>query len=148
MFQGATSLNMDDKGRLAIPARHRESLAGAASGTIVLTAHPHGCLLIYPVPAWEPLSARLAKIPNLDPAPAALKRLLLGYAREESLDSAGRVLVSPEQRKWASLTKESWLVGQGDHFELWSDESWRREQEKMVAIPGQPLPPGFEDLVL
>jgi MraZ protein len=84
----------------------------------------------------------------LDQRSATLKRLFIGYARYESLDSAGRVLVSPEQRQWAGLKKEAWLVGQGDHFELWSDESWKREQEKMVAIADQPLPPGFEDLVL
>jgi MraZ protein len=148
MFQGATSLNLDAKARLAIPARHRERLSDPAGGTIVLTAHPHGCLLVYPVQVWEPLSARLTKLPNLDQRSATLKRLFIGYARYESLDSAGRVLVSPEQRQWAGLKKEAWLVGQGDHFELWSDESWKREQEKMVAIADQPLPPGFEDLVL
>jgi DNA-binding transcriptional regulator/RsmH inhibitor MraZ len=48
MFQGAAALSLDAKGRLAIPARHREALASAASGRLVLTAHPHRCLLLYP----------------------------------------------------------------------------------------------------
>ena len=53
MFQGAAALNLDAKGRLAIPARHRDALA-VENGQVVLTAHPHGCLLVYPVPSWVP----------------------------------------------------------------------------------------------
>ena len=55
MFQGATALSLDVKGRLAIPARHREALVEAADGQLVLTAHPHRCLLLYPEPAWLPI---------------------------------------------------------------------------------------------
>jgi len=55
MFQGAAALSLDAKGRLAIPARHREALASAADGRLVLTAHPHRCLLLYPEPAWAPI---------------------------------------------------------------------------------------------
>ena len=55
MFQGATALSLDVKGRLAIPARHREALVQASSGELVLTAHPHRCLLLYPAPAWAPI---------------------------------------------------------------------------------------------
>ena len=52
MFEGAAALNLDAKGRLAIPARHREALLAASEGSLVLTAHPHRCLLLYPSPAW------------------------------------------------------------------------------------------------
>ena len=54
MFQGAVALNLDAKGRLAIPARHRDALA-VDNGQVLLTAHPHGCCLVYPVPAWIPI---------------------------------------------------------------------------------------------
>ena len=57
MFQGATSLSLDAKGRMAIPARHRESLLAAAEGRLVMTAHPHRCLLLYPAPDWAPIRA-------------------------------------------------------------------------------------------
>ena len=85
MFQGAAALNLDAKGRLAVPSRHRESLAAVADGTLVLTAHPHRCLLIYPLPAWEPIRDKVLQAPSLEQQSALLKRLLVGFAREESM---------------------------------------------------------------
>jgi MraZ protein len=87
--------------------------------------------------------------PGLDPRSAALKRLLVGNARDEEMDSTGRVLIAPELRDWAKLEKQVWLVGQGDHFELWSDEGWKRQQAEMLALfSSSALPAGLEDLTL
>ncbi len=147
MFQGAAALNLDAKGRLAIPARHRDALA-VDNGQIVLTAHPHGCCLVYPVPAWIPIRDQVLAAPGLDPQSAMLKRLLVGFAQDETLDAAGRVLVAPSLRKFAKLDKQVWLVGQGSHFELWSDEGWQKQQEAMLALMNNGLPPGFESLAL
>ena len=147
MFQGAAALSLDAKGRLAIPARHRESLVAASGGQLVLTAHPHRCLLLYPAAAWEPIRDQVLAASSLNLQAAAIKRLLVGNAREETLDSAGRLLVSPELRKFAQLDKEVWLVGQGTHFEIWSDAGWQKEQDAVFAL-GDQLPPGLEDLAL
>ena len=147
MFQGAAALNLDAKGRLAIPARHRDALA-VDNGQIVLTAHPHGCCLVYPVPAWIPIRDQVLAAPGLDPQSAMLKRLLVGFAQDETLDAAGRVLVAPSLRKFAKLDKQVWLVGQGTHFELWSDERWEKQQEAMLNLVNTGLPPGFESLAL
>lgn len=147
MFQGAVALNLDAKGRLAIPARHRDALA-VENGQVVLTAHPHGCCLVYPVPAWVPIRDQVLAAPGLDPHSAMLKRLLVGFAQEEALDAAGRVLVAPSLRKFARLEKQVWLVGQGTHFELWSDEGWEKQQQAMLALVSTGLPPGFESLAL
>ncbi|MDR1162595.1 MAG: division/cell wall cluster transcriptional repressor MraZ [Candidatus Accumulibacter sp.] len=147
MFQGATALNLDAKGRLAIPARHRDSLVAASDGQLVLTAHPHRCLLLYPVDAWAPIRDRVLAASSLNPHSAAVKRLLVGNARDEALDSAGRLLVAPELRQFAQFEKKVWLVGQGSHFEIWSDAGWQKEQEKVFSLDGQ-LPPGLEDLAL
>jgi MraZ protein len=151
MFLGAASLTLDAKWRLAIPARHRAKLTEGSDGTLVLTAHPHRCLLVYPLPAWEPMCAKVMEKPNLDPDSAAMKRLLLGYAREETLDAAGRVLVAPELREWAGMNNEDrrqvLLVGQGTHFELWSDEGWKAQQSRMDRLATQ-TPGVFADLVL
>lgn len=147
MFQGAAALNLDAKGRLGIPARHRDALA-ADVGQVVLTAHPHGCLLVYPVHAWVPIRDQVLAAPGLDPTAALLKRLLVGFAQEESLDASGRVLVAPSLRQFARLDKLAWLVGQGSHFELWSDEGWHKQQEAMLALMNTGLPPGFESLAL
>lgn len=147
MFQGAAALNLDAKGRLAIPARHRDALA-IDNGQVVLTAHPHGCCLVYPVPAWIPIRDQVLSKPSLDPQSAMLKRLLVGFAQDEALDAAGRVLVAPSLRKFAKLDKQVWLVGQGTHFELWSDEGWEKQQEAMLNLVNTGLPAGFESLAL
>ena len=147
MFQGAVALNLDAKGRLAIPARHRDALA-VDNGQVVLTAHPHGCCLVYPVPAWNPIRDHVLRAPSLDPQAAMLKRLLVGFAQEETLDAAGRVLVASSLRKFAALEKQVWLVGQGTHFEIWSDAGWQQQQEVFLGMGDQSLPPGLEDLAL
>ncbi len=148
MFQGATALSLDAKGRLAIPARHREALLAASGGQLVLTAHPHRCLLLYPAVAWEPIRDKVLAASSLNLQSAAIKRLLVGNARDESLDSAGRLLVSPELRQFALFDKQVWLVGQGSHFEIWSDAGWQQQQEVFLGMGDQSLPAGLEDLAL
>lgn len=148
IFQGAAALSLDVKGRLAIPARHRDALFAASAGQLVLTAHPHRCLLLYPAPAWEPIRDKVLAASSLNSRAAAIKRLLVGNAREEAIDSAGRLLVAPELRQFAQLEKQVWLVGQGSHFEIWSDLGWQKQQDVFFAMGEQILPPGLEDLAL
>ena len=147
MFQGPTALSLDVKGRLAIPARHREALVEASDGQLVLTAHPHRCLLLYPEPAWLPIRDKVLATSSLNPQAASIKRLLDGNARDETLDSAGRLLIAAELRQFAGLEKQVWLVGLGSHFEIWSDIGWQKEQDAVFAL-GDQLPPGLEDLAL
>jgi MraZ protein len=148
MFQGAAALNLDAKGRLAVPARHRDALQVLSSGSLVITAHPHRCLLMYPTPAWEPIRNQVLAAPSLEQHAALLKRLLVGFAREEQLDGNGRVLIAPELRRYAGLDKEVWLVGQGNHFELWSEAGWQKQQDEIFALGDKLLPPGLESLAL
>jgi MraZ protein len=148
MFQGATSLSLDAKGRMAIPARHRDALVQACQGRLVLTAHPHRCLLLYPAPDWEPIRAKILAAPSLELQSARLRRLLVGFAVDLEMDAAGRLLVSPELRQYAGLEKEVWLVGQGSHFELWSDAGWKQQQDEIFALGDKLLPPGLENLAL
>lgn len=150
MFQGATAINLDAKGRMAVPARHRDALIAAAEGgNLVLTAHPHKCLLLYPAPAWVPIRDKILAAPSFDPRSAAAKRVLLGNARDESMDAAGRLLIAPELREVAGLEKQIWLVGMGTHFEVWSDEGWKRQhQAAFDALASTEPPPGFEGISL
>jgi MraZ protein len=148
MFQGAAALNLDAKGRMAIPVRHRTALAGAAEGNLVLTAHPHGCLILYPRPAWEPIRAKLMAAPSLEKQSAQLQRLLVGFAEEQQIDTAGRILVSPVLRNFAALDKQVMFVGQGTHFEIWSTEAWESQLADIVALGDKLLPPGMENFSL
>lgn len=149
MFQGATSLNLDAKGRMAVPARHRDALIAAGEGKLVLTTHPHRCLLLYPESAWLPIREKILAAPSFDPRSAAAKRVLVGNARDESMDGAGRLLIAPELRDYAGLEKQVWLVGMGSHFEIWSDAGWKRQHEAAFeALSGNEPPPGFEGISL
>lgn len=141
MFRGATALSLDAKGRLAIPARHRDALNVQGGGRLVLTAHPHRCLLLYPQPEWEPIQQKIMSLPSLDKQASLLQRLLVGFAEDVEMDGAGRVLVSPVLREFAGLEKQVMLVGQGSHFELWSGEAWRAQLAEALAQGDQVLPP-------
>ena len=148
MFRGATALNLDAKGRLAVPSKHRDALQQVQSGgRLVMTAHPHRCLLLYPQPAWEPIEQKINSLPSFDPVASSWKRLLLGHAEELELDGSGRLLVSPVLRELAGLEKQAMLVGQGGHFELWSLEGWRAQMEQALK-PGNALPPALENFSL
>ena len=148
MFQGAGQLNLDAKGRMAVPSRHRDALMAVGAGRLVITAHPHRCLLLYPQPAWEPIRAKVLAAPSLEAQSAMLRRLLVGFAVDTEMDGAGRVLVAPELRQYAGLEKEVWLVGQGTHFEIWSDSGWKAQQEAIFALGDKLLPPGLENFSL
>jgi len=114
MFQGATQLNLDSKGRLTVPARHRDILAAHFAGQLVLTADADGCLLCYPEPEWLPIRDKLLKLSSLNPRIRALQRRLIGYAENVEMDAAGRVLISPSLRGYATLDKRVVLIGQGN----------------------------------
>ena len=149
MFQGAAALSLDAKGRLTVPSRHRDALAeksASAAASLVLTAHPDGCLLLYPASAWAPIRARVMGFPALDARFSVWKRLLVGFAEEIEVDAAWRVLVSPELRRFAALEKAVMLVGQGSHFEIWNQDTWEKQLQQLTAQTQ--LPPGMEDFVL
>ena len=116
VFQGSSALTLDGKGRISIPTRHRDALMAQAEGRLTLTRHPHGCLLVYPRHEWEKKREQIAAFPM---SGRALQRLLLGNAHDVELDSAGRVLVAPELRHAAGMTRDVMLLGMGSHFELW-----------------------------
>ena len=148
MFQGAAQLNLDGKGRLAIPARYRDRLLGSCAGNLVLTADADGCLLLYPQPEWLPIRDKLLKLSALNPKIRALQRRLVGYAEDVVMDSAGRVLISPVLRGYAMLDKSVMLVGQGNKFELWDDAKWQAQQEADLSFMDGELPSELEGFSL
>ena len=145
-FHGAAVLTLDAKGRVAIPTRHRAALLDGAD-SLVITAHPDGCVLIYPESAWEPVRARVDAFPAFNPQASWWKRLLLGFEEHVSPDGSGRVLLSPALRAHAKLEREAMMVGQGRYFELWDSGVWAAKLA--AALSGTATPPaGVEDFSL
>ncbi len=137
MFRGVQQVNMDAKGRLAIPARQRERLLSQCEGQIVVTIDTQSrCLVIYPLPEWERLEKDIQNLPALNPAIKRFQRLVLGYATDIDLDGNGRMLLPPAQRAYAELEKSVMLVGQGNKLEIWSQTLWEAEQEQALADSG------------
>ena len=141
VFRGVTQLALDAKGRLAIPARHRDVLLAHASQRMILTADPSRCLLLYPLAAWEPIQARLMSLSSFNERIRAIQRLIVGHADDVELDAAGRILVPPALRRYANLDKRVVLVGQGQRFELWDETQWQAQTAQAVAFPSDDLPP-------
>jgi MraZ protein len=149
MFRGATKITLDAKGRMAIPMRYRERLL-TVGGKVVATVDRDHCLLIYPLPDWEEIERKLMRLPALKPQVRRLQRLMLGYATELEMDGHGRVLLTRELREFAGLDRQAMLIGQGNKFELWSDERWSARRDEWLADEGEQagLPQELESLSL
>ncbi|MGE8317529.1 MAG: division/cell wall cluster transcriptional repressor MraZ [Comamonas sp.] len=138
MFQGASSISLDAKGRLSIPTRHRDVLL-KNGGQLTITRHPHGCLMVFPRDEWTVFSARVAQLPI---SAQWHKRLFLGNAMDVEMDATGRILVSPELRAAAHITKDAMLMGMGSHFELWDKATY---EEKEAEALQQETPEALKD---
>ena len=137
MFRGVQHINMDAKGRLAMPARQREPLLTHCQGQIVVTIDTQSkCLAIYPLPEWERIEQDIQGLPALKPAVKRFQRLMLGYATDLELDGNGRVLLPQSLREYAQLEKKLVLVGQGNKLELWSEALWLAEREQALQDSG------------
>jgi MraZ protein len=130
VFQGASQLTLDGKGRVSIPSRHRDVLTAQCEGRLTLTRHPDGCLLVYPRPVWEARREAIAALPY---SARALQRLLLGSAADTEIDSAGRVLVPAELRAAAALERDVMLLGMATHFELWDVARLAQQEQRHLA---------------
>jgi MraZ protein len=125
VFRGVHALNLDEKGRLAIPAKYREVLQREHAGQVVITiAIDNRCLWMYGWSQWENLEKQLLSLPAVNQQVRRLQRLLIGHASECQLDGQGRVLVIAPLRKYASLDKNVVMVGVGSKFEIWDAETW------------------------
>jgi len=151
VFRGVTHLALDAKGRLAVPGKHREALSGhsqAGERTLIVTADPSRCLLVYPRATWEPIQARLMGLSSFDEQIRGLQRLLVGHADEVEMDSTGRILVPPSLRQYAGLDHHVVLVGQGNKLELWDQVKWREQTARTIIFPAGSLPPELDGFSL
>ena len=143
MFRGANSINLDAKGRIAVPAKYRDRLLKSCDGQIIVTIDLElPCLALFPLPHWEQLERQLQGLSNTNPVNQSIKRLLLGHASECELDKNGRVLIPAVLREHANLTKNLILAGMGNTFQIWDGGSWNeRIRLDMEAHANQQLDP-------
>lgn len=138
MFQGISSLNLDAKGRLSVPTRHRDAL-GEDNGQLTITRHPHGCLMIFPRGEWERFRERIGALPV---SAHGWKRLFLGNAMDMEMDATGRVLIAPELRAAVGLSKEAVLLGMGSYLELWDAQAHAVQEAETLKSE---MPDVFKD---
>lgn len=136
MFRGVANLNLDVKGRMAMPARYREQLMADCDGELIVTVDRDRCLLIYPLPEWENIEQALVRLPSLHPQARKLQRLLIGHATESDFDAQGRILIPTPLRDFAGLGKKVVLIGQGHRFELWDEQGWNASRDGWLEASG------------
>lgn len=124
MFAGSHQLTIDDKGRLAIPARFRQQLADGPGLQLVVTKGPDQCLEIYPAAEFRRITDQIEQMENRDDA-ELLKMAFVGLAAETEVDRQGRISVPPMLREMARLDGPVVLAGQINRFNLWSEAQWK-----------------------
>jgi len=133
VFTGEYRHTVDDKGRIAVPARFRVQLEGGA----VVSRWIDGCLAIHSRSGWDALTARVAGLPITDSAARLFQRQIFAGALEADLDRQGRVLVPAYLREETGLATDAVVVGVRDHAEIWAPARWadyRRAMDDPAAF--------------
>ena len=152
MFRGINIVNLDAKGRMAVPAKYRLRLQEEANNQLVVTIDTEdNCLLLYPFPAWKTIEQKIELLPSFNQVTRRIQRLLIGHATEVELDNNGRILLPPLLRDYAGLDKRIMLIGQGKKFEIWSEDKWNSSRNGWLAdglSKGEQIPEQLLDLSL
>ncbi|HIF55597.1 MAG: division/cell wall cluster transcriptional repressor MraZ [Methylococcales bacterium] len=140
MLRGVSSINLDAKGRLAIPTRYRAELQESCERQMVVTVAvdgqcvgERGCLWLYPLPEWEKLELTISKLPSLNKTAVRLRRFLIGNASECEMDGQGRLLLPEKLRTFSEMDKKIVLVGQLNKFEIWNDVAWTDKEAEWMS---------------
>ena len=130
MFFGETAINLDAKGRLAVPVRYRQDLLEQCENRMVLTysAFDSGSLWLYPEQTWEGVRNQVMALPNLNPRHRSLQRRLVGSATAVMPDGNGRILLPPSLRQVTSLEKRVVMLGMGNRFEIWNENTLNQKR--------------------
>ena len=126
MFIGEYTHNLDNKARIAIPAKFRDKL----SGGVIITRGLDQCLFVYSKNEWEILAQKLTKLPLSQANSRAFVRLMLAGAMDSILDSQGRILVPDYLRSYARLKKQVIVAGLYNRIEIWDADIWKEYKAK------------------
>jgi len=139
LFRGISSINLDDKGRLAIPTKYREELVECCDRQLIVTVAVDercngepGCLWLYPLPEWEKVEKTIKALPTLNKMADKLRRFVIGNASECEMDNQGRLLLPERLRRYAKMDKKIFLVGQLSKFEIWNEDAWTAKENEWL----------------
>ena len=127
MFLGTFEHTLDAKGRLAIPAKLRNSLGEKA----VLTRSPDRCLVLYPMDEWNRLAQQLSQLSQADRNARDLQYFIFGGASECEIDAQGRIIVPAMLRNYASIDGDVVSVGMNTHIVIWSQVAWAEREARV-----------------
>ncbi len=144
MFIGEYYHNLDEKGRLAIPAKFRALLD---TGAVIARSLDNQCLTLYPRKKWEEIAEKLANIPISQANARAFARVILSGATDIEFDKQGRVNLPDYLLKFAKFEKKATVTGQYDKIEIWSDEAWRKYTE-LAEMTSEKVAEGLAELGL
>ncbi|MDU1224240.1 division/cell wall cluster transcriptional repressor MraZ [Varibaculum cambriense] len=142
MFLGSYEPKMDDKGRLILPAKFRDQLAGG----LVITRGQDRCLYVFPAAEFERMYQELRRAPLSSRQGRDYVRVMLSGASDEIPDKQGRIVIPPQLRAYADLGKQLAVIGAGSRVEIWNAEAWNQyltEQEEAFAQTGEEVIPGM-----
>ncbi len=129
MFIGQFEYNLDDKGRVAVPPKFREKLAGKKKeATLVVARDLDHCLSVYPEDAWLKVAEKIQSLPRVEEDVQRFVRFFFATAEECPIDRQGRILLSSDLRRHANLDREIIFLGHFHKFEIWNRESWRAQE--------------------
>lgn len=122
MFMGEFQHSIDDKGRIIIPAKFRETLGPS----FVITRGLDQCLFVYPMEEWVIMEQKLKALPLMKSDARAFTRFFFSGATECELDKQGRVNLPPNLRDYAKMDKECVVLGVSNRVEIWSKGIWEQ----------------------
>jgi MraZ protein len=130
MFLGQFQHNLDEKGRLMIPARYRELLAAGA----FITQGFDKCLMVMTNVHFNDVYERINAMNMADPNARLLRRLILSNAYLVEIDRVGRILIPGNLRQVIALDGEAIVAGQGEYFEVWSPADWYQQMDQLQDV--------------
>ena len=150
MFFGETAINLDAKGRLAIPTRYRELIDEQCAGRLVLTysAFDSGALWLFPEQEWKRVRDEVMQLSTFKPGHRALQRRLVGSATPVEPDGSGRIQLPQTLRQVADMEKHVVFLGMGSRFELWNEETLNQKRMEEETSLNEPASEEMSRLVL
>lgn len=130
MFRGSSPAKIDDKGRLKIPTDFRRDIEERHGLDLFVTSLKGDSVMIYPLPVWEEIEARLQNVPSTDRAKARFLARVNYYGQQVRLDVQGRILIPQLLRESAGMNGDVVVTGQLDHLVVWNHERFLRLLEE------------------